>query len=79
MILANLSFQKTLKVKDILLTPAGSSEKFSRKVSSSSPALSMRSAYSPTIQIMAALASGSSRESRFSQRVPMMLSYCNDC
>ena len=33
------------------------------------------SAYSPTIQIMAALASGSSRLSKFSQRSEMMISY----
>lgn len=35
----------------------------------------MRSAYSPTIQIMAARASGSSNESRFSHRVAITLSY----
>ena len=40
-----------------------------------SPALSMRSAYSPMIQIMEALASGSSRLSSESHSVPMMLSY----
>lgn len=55
-----------------------SSWKPSRKLSSSSSALSIRSAYSPTIQIMAARASGSSSESRFSQRVAMMLSYLRD-
>lgn len=52
-----------------------SSWKPSRKLSSSSSALSILSAYSPTIQIMAARASGSSKESRFSHRVAMMLSY----
>lgn len=52
-----------------------SSWKPSRKLSSSSSALSILSAYSPTIQIMAARASGSSRESRFSHRVAITLSY----
>ena len=52
-----------------------SSEKPSRNVNSNSSALSMRSAYSPMIQIMDALASGSSRESRFSHSVDMILSY----
>ena len=54
-----------------------SSWKPSKKLSNSSSALSMRSAYSPTIQIMAARASGSSRESRFSHRVAITLSYLN--
>lgn len=52
-----------------------SSWKPSRKLSRSSSALSILSAYSPTIQIIAARASGSSRESRFSHKVAMMLSY----
>ena len=52
-----------------------SSGKVSRKVSSSSSALSMRSAYSPMIQIMDALASGSSRLSRLSHSCAMMVSY----
>ncbi len=47
----------------------------SRKDSSSSSALSMRSAYSPMIQTMLARASGSSRLSRLSHSVAMMLSY----
>lgn len=55
-----------------------SSWKPSRKLSSNSSALSILSAYSPTIQIIAARASGSSRESRFSHRVAMMLSYLRD-
>ena len=41
----------------------------------SSAALSMRSAYSPMIQTMDALASGSSRDSRLSQSVAMAPSY----
>lgn len=57
------------------LTWVLSSWKPSRKLSSSSSALSIRSAYSPTIQIMAARASGSSRESRFSHSVAITLSY----
>ena len=52
-----------------------SSGKVSRKNSSSSSALSMRSAYSPMIQIMLAFASGSSKVSKFSHSVAMMLSY----
>ena len=52
-----------------------SSSNDSRKDSSSSSALSMRSAYSPMIQIIEAFASGSSSVSRFSQRVPMIDSY----
>ena len=52
-----------------------SSGKVSRNCSSSSSALSMRSAYSPMIQIMDALASGSSSVSRFSHSVAMMDSY----
>ena len=57
------------------LTKEVSSGNVSRNCSSSSSALSMRSAYSPMIQIMLALASGSSRVSRFSHKVAMMLSY----
>lgn len=57
------------------LTWVLSSWKPSRKLSSNSSALSILSAYSPTIQIIAARASGSSRESKFSQRVAMILSY----
>lgn len=64
---------ETLQIEK--LTWVLSSWKPSRKLSSSSSALSILSAYSPTIQIMAALASGSSRESKFSHRVAMMLSY----
>ena len=41
----------------------------------SSAALSMRSAYSPMIQTMDALASGSSSDSRLSQSVAMAPSY----
>ena len=47
----------------------------SRKLSSSSSALSMRSAYSPMIQTMAARASGSSKLSRLSHSVAMIVSY----
>jgi hypothetical protein len=39
-----------------------------------SPALSMRSEYSPMIHTMEALASGSSKLSRLSHKVPIMLS-----
>lgn len=56
-----------------------SSWKPSKKLSNNSSALSMRSAYSPTIQIMAARASGSSRESRFSHSVAITLSYLDSC
>jgi len=53
-----------------------SSEKESRKKdSSSSSAFSIRSAYSPMIQIMLALASGSSKVSKFSHRAAMTCSY----
>ena len=44
------------------------------KLSSISSAVSICAAYSPTIQIMDAFASGSSSVSRFSQSVPMICS-----
>lgn len=58
----------TVAVMSCSWTWAFSSLKFSRKDSISSSALSIRSAYSPIIQISEPLASGSSRASRFSQR-----------
>ena len=47
----------------------------SRNMASSSSALSMRSLYSPTIHTMAARASGSSSDSRFSHRSVSAVSY----
>ena len=52
-----------------------SSWKPSRKLCRISSALSILSAYSPTIHIIAARASGSSRESRFSHNVEIIVSY----
>ena len=65
----------TVAVSSDSCTFGGSSSKPSGKVSSSSSELSIRSAYSPMIQIMADLASGSSSVSRFWHSVPMMDSY----
>ena len=65
----------TVAVSNCSCTGEVSSGKVSRKVSSSSSALSILSAYSPMIHTIDALASGSSRVSRFSHRVEMMLSY----
>jgi hypothetical protein len=62
----------TVAVSSCSCTAASSSANVSRNVSSSSSALSMRSAYSPMIHTMAALASGSSSVSRFSHSVAMM-------
>ena len=64
----------TVAVMSCSCTAAVSSGNDSRNCSSSSSALSMRSAYSPMIHTMLALASGSSSDSRLSHSVPMMLS-----
>lgn len=65
----------TMAVNSCSWTCVFSSWNPSKKLSNSSSALSIRSAYSPIIQIMEARASGSSRVSKFSHRVAIMLSY----
>mmetsp|Transcript_31161 Transcript_31161/g.87771 ORF Transcript_31161/g.87771 Transcript_31161/m.87771 type:complete len:353 (-) Transcript_31161:1341-2399(-) len=73
--LGHLRHSLTVAVSSCSCTMAGSSRNVSKKDSSKSLLLSIRSQYSPMIQIMEALASGSSRLSRFSQRSEMMISY----
>ena len=65
----------TVAVRRASCTSWVSSWNESRKSSRRTSESSMRSAYCPMTQIMAALASGSSSESRFSHRVEMMDSY----
>jgi hypothetical protein len=57
------------------LTSVGSSKNVNKKSSSNSSEFSIRSAYCPTIQIIAAFASGSSSTSRCSHSTPMTDSY----
>ena len=71
----DISVERSITHTARYVTCAFSSWKFSKNDPRSSSTLSMRSQYSPKIQIMEARASGSSSESRFSQRVEMMLSY----
>ena len=62
----------TTPVSSCSCTLVGSSWNVSANASSSSPEFSIRSEYSPTIQIRAPLASGSSRVSSASHSLPMI-------
>lgn len=57
------------------LTSTGSSKKVNKKSSNNSSEFSILSAYCPTIQIIAAFASGVSSASKFSHKVPIIPSY----
>mmetsp|Transcript_47213 Transcript_47213/g.111330 ORF Transcript_47213/g.111330 Transcript_47213/m.111330 type:complete len:216 (+) Transcript_47213:587-1234(+) len=65
----------TVAVRSCSWTSTSRSPNSSTKASRSSCAFSMRSAYWPTIQMRAALASGSSSESKFSHSTAITLSY----